>query len=197
MKNFLKSKSTKVILPIVGLIAVVLFIMWSRGVFYIIDRQTSPNKAITTTVYSRDVSDTFPKNTGFTIKDTGASNRTKIYNGGSTFESLHWSPCSEYAVISTLYNGERYLELLSYNKNSVSNLGIYINMDMSNHSQFTTLMTQPAHWESLEFEFLNWAEEKDILKVKFSFEGNNNKENSGTLEYNCQTGKITNILFNK
>ncbi len=195
MKRSHNSKKIIIAISILFLVAVLLFIAWMKGVFYIIEKQKSPNGEITTTVYNRDISDTFPKNTGFTIKDSGSSKRTKIYSDGYTFEDLWWSPCSEYMIVSTICDEERYLELKHYTKNSVANLNVYLNMSMSGYEEFTTLMTKTENWETLKFIFLNWVDEKATMKVKFTFTDYNNNQNEGTFHYNCETGNICNILF--
>ncbi|MEG1688104.1 MAG: hypothetical protein RR276_09510, partial [Angelakisella sp.] len=116
MKN-----KTKIIMATILIVVIVMFILWCKGVFYIIDRQTSPNGEITATVYSRNVSDTFPKNDGFTIKTSGDFNGTRVYNDGSEFENMWWSPDSKYRVIATVFENHRLLELVRYEKNSVAN----------------------------------------------------------------------------
>lgn len=194
MENKTKPKKTIFVLAIIA-IAVLLFILWSRGIFYIIDRQTSPNSKITTTVYSRDVSNVLPKDNGFTIKTSGEFKGTRICTDGSEFEKLWWSPDSNYQVISTIYKGKRLLELKNYLSNSVANLNIYINMSMSSHEEFTNLMKAKKDWETLQFEFVKWNKEQGSMEINFEFKNYAKKYQKGKLDFNCETGIISNIKF--
>lgn len=93
--------------------------------FYIIDRQTAPSGNRTATVYSHDITETFLTDTGMIFKHSGKSRGRTLY--------------------------EEFLILNSYNKNSSSNLSLYINMNLSPREKFSELMTK-EHWDTLEFE---------------------------------------------
>ena len=189
-----KSKSKKIITVIV-VIVILIFILWSKGIFYIIDRQTSPNGKITTTVYSRDVSNVLPKDSGFTIKTTGESVGTRIRTDGSEFEKIWWSPDSNYQVISTIYEDKRLLELKNYVNNSVTNLNFYINMNMSSQEEFTKLMPEEKHWNTLQFEFVEWNKEPGSMTVEFEFKDYAKNIQKGNLNFNCETGIVSQIKF--
>ena len=196
MENKIKHKKTIIILAIVAII-ILIFILWAKGIFYIIDRQTSPNRKITTTVYSRDVSNIIPKDNGFTIKTTGELKGTRICTDGSEFEKFWWSPDSKYQVISTIYEDKRLLELKNYVKNSVSNLNYYMNMNMSSHEEFTNLMTSEKDWETVQFEFVEWNKEQGSMTVNFEFKDYNKNHQKGNMNFNCETGSVSNIKFEK
>jgi len=194
MENKAENKKTIFFLAIIA-IAIVLFTLWSRGIFYIIDRQTSPNGKITTTVYSRDVSNILPKDNAFTIKTSGEFKGTRICTDGWEFEKLWWSPDSNYQVISTIYDGERLLELKNYLSNSIANLNIYINMSMSSHEEFTNLMKVKKDWETLQFEFEKWNKEEGSMEINFEFKDYAKKYQKGKLDFNCETAIVSNIKF--
>ncbi|MEG1875842.1 MAG: hypothetical protein RR185_09790, partial [Angelakisella sp.] len=176
---------SKVKIIIVALIALAVLtaFLWSKGVFYVIDRQTSPNGKITTTVYSRDVSDAFPTNTGITFEDRGEFKGTHVYEN-TEYVDMWWSPCSNYIVKSLICDGEPYLILDSFIKNSSSNLGAYINMNLSPREKFSELMTEQEHWDTLVFDFVDWQDHEGNMTVSFSFTDFIGKKQNGTLDYN-------------
>lgn len=194
MEDKMISNRMIIIASIIFLIILV-FILWANGIFYIADRQISPNGNITTTVYTRDVSKIFPKNNGFTIKSSGDFKGTKIYTDGSEFENMWWSPDSKYQVISIVFEKGRLLELKEYQKNSIANLNLYINMNMSSHEEFIELMPEEKHWKTLQFDFVNWKEEHGGMTVRFEFEDYMGNQQKGKLDFNCQTGVVSNIEF--
>lgn len=190
-----KKQTTAILLLSIVLICVIfvttVFVGASSSV---VEQHTSPNGKITTTIYNQDVSGFFPKDTGFTIKDTGDLIDTRVYSDGSTFENLYWSPCSRYMIISTLREGERLLELKRYEKSSVTNLNLYINMSMSSYEEFTRIMSENS-WDTLKFNFIEWIDEDANVKVNFAFKDFQDKAQIGTLIYNCESGVIYEIEF--
>ncbi|MBS7527949.1 hypothetical protein KHM83_14785 [Fusibacter paucivorans] len=170
-------------------------ILWTSGIFFIVDRQTSPNGRITVTVYSQNMTALFPKNNGFTIKTSGDFKGTKIYLDGSAFENMWWSPDSRYQVITTFNHDNRLLELRDYKNNNNTNLNAVINMSMSSLDTFTDFMTAPEHWETLQFEFIKWQELQGTMTVAFKFKDLTDQLQKGTLDYNCETGAISEIVF--
>ena len=192
MKN--KTKASIIIGSILTIVISV-FILWINGVFYIIDRQTSPNGKITTTVYSRNLKEFIPQNNGFTVKTSGDFKGKRISTDGSKFEQLWWSPDSNYQVISTIYEGSRLLELKSYIQNSNSNLSLLINMSMSNYSEFTELMKDKKEWETLQFNFINWKEKQGAMTIGFTFTDYKGEQQNGKLDFNFETGEISNIEY--
>ena len=192
MKN--KTK-VSIIIGSILTIVITIFILWINDVFYIIDRQTSPNGKITTTVYSRNLKEFIPRNNGFTIKTSGDFKGKRISTDGSKFEQLWWSPDSNYQVVSTIYEGSRLLELKSYIHNSNSNLSLLINMSMSNYSEFTELMKDKKEWETLQFNFINWKEEQGAMTIGFIFTDYKGEQQNGKLDFNFETGGISNIEY--
>ncbi len=193
MKTITKTTVTVVFILIT---AITTFILWANGMFWIVDRQTSPNGNITTTVYNKNLTDFIPKTNGFTIKTSGDFNGRRICIDGSEFEQLWWSQDSNYQVISTIYDDNRLLELTSYAHNNVSNLSFLINSRMSNYNEFTDLMKGEADWDSLQFEFGHWKEEQGDMVVNFNFIDYTGKKQTGQVDFNCNTGDISNIHFN-
>lgn len=175
--------------------AIAIFILWCSGIFYIVDRQTSPNGRITATVYSRDVSDTFPKNGGLTIKTRGEFHGTSIRPDSPVFENMWWSPDSNYLVIAYTVKDHRFLELHNYRDNLYSNLEVLINMGMSSCDEFTSLMKETADWETLQFDFIRWNDAPGSMTVAFEFTDYTGKPQRGTLDFNFETGMVSNIAF--
>lgn len=175
--------------------AIAIFILWCSGIFYIVDRQTSPGGRITATVYSRDVSDTFPKNDGFTIKTRGEFHGTSVRSNGSVFENMWWSPDSNYLVIAYAVEEHRFLELDNYKDNSGNNLNVIINMGTSSCDEFTSLMKETADWETLQFDFIRWNDAPGSMTVAFEFTDYTGKLQRGTLDFNFETGMVSNIAF--
>ncbi len=188
------SKVKLIVLTLTAL-AVLTAFLWSKGVFYIIERQTSPNGKVTTTVYSRDVSDAFPTNTGITFEDSGEFRGTHVYEN-TEYVDMWWSPCSNYIVKSLICDGEPYLILDSFTKNTSSNLGAYINMNLSPREKFSELMTEQEHWDTLAFDFVEWQDHEGHMTASFRFTDFTGKEQKGTLDYNVQSGTVSNVEFN-
>jgi len=175
------------------ILVIVLVSLWAKGVFYIIDIQTSPNGKITEIVYNQDVSDTFPKDSGITMRTKGSFKGTTVYENAS-YLNMWWSPCSNY-LVKSLVDGEPILILDSFKKNSSSNLSAYINMSISSSEEFTNLMTDKKHWETIEFDFVKWNDEQGSMTVNFEFEDCTGKQQKGCLDFNCETGVVSNIEF--
>ncbi len=190
MKN-----KTRFVVIIISIIIVIIrtFFLWTSGFFYIIDTQNSPDEKMTITVYNHNLSEFIPQNNGFTIVTSGSFNGERICTDGSVFEQLWWSPDSKYNVISTINDGSRLLEIKNYSNNSVTNLSKTINMSMSNYTEFSELVND---WETLQFNFIEWKEEQGSMTVGFEFTDNSDSKQSGNLDYNFETGVITNINFN-
>lgn len=183
----------KMALLIFVILVIVLVFLWAKGVFYIIDIQTSPNGKITEIVYSQDVSDTFPKDSGVTMRTNGSFKGTTVYENAS-YLNMWWSPCSNY-LVKSLVDGEPILILDSFKTNSASNLSAYINMSMSSSEEFTNLMTDEKHWETIEFDFMKWNDEQGSMTVNFEFEDYTGKQQKGYLDINWETRIISNIVF--
>ena len=187
-------KVVAIIITILIIVSVV-FALWIKGAFYIVERQTSPNGAVNTTVYSRDVSNAFPKNTGFTIRDRGDFVATTVYSN-ATYENMWWSPDSKYMVVSMIYDTGRALVLNDYTGNVSVNLNAYIDMAIYNNQVFNKVIYDKDSKPTIDYIFKNWADKNGKMNIEFSFEGNDSVKYKGDFLYNNEDGTISNIVFN-
>lgn len=195
MKKATSSPKVVAIIITILIIVSVIFALWIKGVFYIVETQTSPNGAVKTTVYSRDVSNEFPKNTGFTVRNRGDFERTTVYSN-ATYENMWWSPDSKYMVVSMIYDTGRYLALNDYKRNVGINLNAYINMAIYNNQAFDKVVYDKDSKPIIDYIFKNWADKNGVMNIEFSFEGNDSMKYKGDFLYNNEDGTISNIVFN-
>lgn len=172
--------------------AITMMILWSRGTFDIADRQTSPNGAVTTTAYSKNISGLFPSDNGFTIRDTGQFEGTTNYLDAS-FDGMWWSPDSHYLVISMQRDNSTHLEVIDYLRNSGRNLSSYLDRAIYQHPDFSDVPYNQNGNPEIEYRFLQWSEYDSTMLLYFSFVDYQNQNRSGYFWYDYETGAVSGV----
>lgn len=198
-KKALQQKKRKItrknlVITVVALLIGIIFcitILWSRGYFYIVEKQISPdgtNKAI---AYSKNVSGIFP-NSGFTIKHTGSYESTMSYSYAS-FDSMNWSADSKYLVVSMVEEDNTYLKVFDYLYHTEVNLNWYLDRAIY---QSTGLFEFPYDEDAnskIKYRFLQWSEYKNTMLLYFTFLDKKGIERSGYFWYDYENGSISGV----
>lgn len=172
--------------------ALCLGILWSKGVFYVVDRQASPDGTIRTTVYSRDLLETIPKKGGFTLVDEGRFRGRTIYRG--TFEGLWWSQDSQYQVVSLVEDGVRYLSLTDYVRNVCVNLSHYLENAVYDVPEFETVPGRADGDPRIDFRFLQWSQYDSNMLIYYDFVDLDGVDRDGYFWYDYVTGHVTGVM---
>ena len=171
-------------------ILVCLGALWKVGFFYIVERQTSPNGAVTTTVYSRDVTGFFPKDDGCTLRDQGAFVGSSVYVGAE-FEGLWWSPDSRYQVVAILENGADQMWLQDYGRNACGNLTAWVSTSAQAAGMFADAPLYDMDWPDVEFQFIQWGEDSAAMLLRYHYTDTGGANHMGYFWYDCETGEVS------
>ena len=194
----LKSNNQKrtiltVVLTLALTTAIVLGILWHLDVFYYAGSYRSPDGRVTTTVYNRDITQFLPEKEHFTLVDEGAWQGRTILWG--TFDSLWWSADSIYQVVSLLDEGEYYLMLFDFLRNTGSNLDAYLGSALYGLEEFRNVPKDEDGREEIEFRFLQWSQYDSSMLIYFSYVDTDGIDRDGYFWYSYATGEITGVMF--
>lgn len=170
--------------------AVCLGVLWKFGIFYIVERQTSPNGAVTTTVYSRDVTGFFPKDDGCTLRDQGDFVGSTVYIGAE-FEGLWWSPDSRYQVVSILEDGRGQMWLQDYGRNAAGNLTAWVLTAAQVAGMFSDAPLDDMEWPDVELRFIQWGEDSAAMLLHYGYTDTGGTARTGYFWYNCETSEVS------
>ena len=132
------------------------------------DRQTSPNGAITTTVYSRDVTGFFPTGRGCTLRDQGAFLGDTVYVGAD-FDGLWWSPDSRYQVVSLVEADGVRLAINDYGRNAGGNLTAWVSTAAQAAGMVPDAPLNEMGWPDVEFRFIQWGEDSASMLLRYDY----------------------------
>lgn len=163
--------------------------LWSRGVFFLVDRQTSPDGSVTTTVYSRDVTGLFPREGACTLRDSGATQGTVLLNG--SFDGLWWSPDSRFQVFSSVDDQGIQLWLHDYDSSSSGNLDAWVAMAAQTDSWFPDAPRSEMEWPDVEYRFLQWGEDSASMLLRYDYVDTGGVDRAGYVWYNLNTGDLS------
>lgn len=171
------------------LIAVViaLLVLWWNGVFYIVDRQTSPDGSYTATAYSRDVTDLLHSHDTFSIRERG----TRIYSG--TYSGMWWSNDSQYLLIACDTTSGTLFLLSDQQLNCTSNLNIYLNSSAV-HEAFSNAQKDASLQPIISYQFIRWSNTGHEMLFYYTFIGTDGLDHAGYFGYNHETGSINGII---
>lgn len=166
---------------------------WWLDVFWLADRQISPDGKTVTTVYTRDITDTIPKKGYLTLVDRGYFAGRTVLNG--EFEGLWWSADSNFQVVSHLENGVRYLTLFDYVRNTGSNLDNRLDQGIYGREEFAGVVYPEPGRPDIEYSFLQWSRYDSNMLVTFQFLDKDGIDRDGYFWYNYATGEVTGVVF--
>ncbi len=169
-----------------GCLALVLLIggtiLWRCGVFFLVDKKTSPDGRSMVRVYDKQWGE-WPFRSGI-LEDSvrivleEGEERTYITYGNSEYQGLWWSPDGRKYVLSIRRNweDEPRLSLHWLDRHSEWNLDPILNMG----------------GKGTEYQFLQWGKDSASMLFYYSLEGEEPDE--GYFWYNCTTGQISGIV---
>lgn len=173
------------ILVSVLLITVLSLFLLHKGFFHKIGKYPSPDGTTVTTVYSCNLHrDWLPTFDGFTVEDKGLWNGSTTYLNAE-FRSLWWSPDSNYRVTSMYVDGENYLGLVDYTRNSDCNLTHRLEQTLYQNEFFSEVPYDAEGWRpQIAFEFIQWSnEDPSVMLVYFSYNDINGDFHEGYMWY--------------
>ncbi len=174
-------------------LAILLGILWYRGIFHRIGRYPSPDGNTVSTVYACRLGRGDPPIAeGFTLEDKGRFSGRTIYEN-ATFRGLWWSPNGNYQVVSMDTDEGIYLSLADLTRNIGVNLTHRLEMSLYNHPFFSKVPYNQEGWKpAIAFEFLQWSEEDpEKMLIFFSYTDTAGEYREGYLWYDYETGKAS------
>lgn len=182
-----------VVLTLLLTVAIALGILWYQDVFYYLGSYRSPDGRVKTTVYSRDITEFIPEKDHFTLVDEGAwQGRTVLWG---TFDGLWWSADSNYQVVSLLDEGQCYLTLFDFIRNTGVNLDAYLEIALCGLEEFRNVPKNEDGREEIEFRFLQWSQYDSSMLIYFSYVDTDGIDRDGYFWYSYASGEITGVMF--
>lgn len=177
-----------VILILVSLLllaALVLFLV-HKGFFHKIGTYPSPDGTTITTVYNCNLHSDgiLPTFDGFTVESKGYWNGSTCYLNAE-FRDMWWSPDSNYRVVSMCVDGENYLGLVDYTRNSDCNLTHRLEQTLYQNEFFSDVPYDEEGWRpQISFEFVQWSkEDPSVMLVYFNYDDINGDFHEGYMWY--------------
>lgn len=178
--------TTALVLLLAGLI--VLASLWFSHAFFYVGSFSSPNGAITTRVYDRDITQIWPEKAHFTLVDEGAFSGTTVLWGA--FDGLWWSADGKYQVVSLVDDGECWLTVFDYVRNTGSNLDNRLRSGIYEQDEFSD-----AVLDEIEFRFIQWSEYDSNMLIYFSYVNQDGLDRDGYFWYRYTDGTVSGITF--
>lgn len=172
--------------------AVLTAALWVMDVFYYIGTYESPNGQVKTTVYSRDVTEFIPVKDHFTLVDEGIFQGRTILWG--EFDGLWWSRDSNYQVVSLMDDGECWLTLFDYVRNTGNNLDNRLENGIYGMDEFENISKNAEGEKLIEFRFLQWSKYDNNMLIYFTYLDTEGIDRDGYFWYNYNTGEVTGAM---
>ena len=191
-----RNRNTKKIVlfsALAGFLTLVLLaaMLWVTDVFYYIGTYESPNGQVKTTVYNRDVTEFIPVKDHFTLIDKGYfSGRTVLWG---EFDGLWWSHDSNYQVVSLMDDGECWLTLFDYVRNTGNNLDNRLEQGIYGMEEFENVSRDMDGRRQIEFRFLQWSKYDNSMLVYFSYLDIDGVDRDGYFWYNYDSGEASGV----
>ena len=166
-------------------------ILWFADVFYYVGTYTSPDGRVKTTVYNRDVTEVIPVKDHFTLIDKGYfSGRTVLWG---EFDGLWWSHDSNYQVVSLMDDGECWLTLFDFVRNTGNNLDNRLEQGIYGMEEFENVVRDADGRRQIEFRFLQWSKFDNSMLVYFSYLDIGGVDRDGYFWYNYDSGEASGV----
>lgn len=166
----------------------VLAVLWFSHAFFFVGSFASPDGAVTTRVYDRDISEFIPAKDHFTLVDQGAfSGKTVLWG---SFDGLWWSADGKYQVVSLLADGECWLTVFDYVRNTGSNLDNRLRSGIYEREEFSD-----AVLDDVEFRFVQWSPYDSNMLIYFSYVNQDGLDRDGYFWYRYADGTVSGIAF--
>lgn len=176
-------------------IGLCLGILWYKGIFHIIERQTSPDGQTVTTVYNCSFLQhgNLPKGSGITVRETGALRGQTTYPLATDFHGLWWSPNRNYQVISLQAEEGVWLVLNDFLRNSGINLSGRLEFALYDNDFFSDVVyDEPLGKRLIEFQFIQWNAHQDAsMLIHFNYTDATDAQHEGYFWFNYETHEIS------
>ena len=165
--------------------------LWWNGVFNIVHRSESPDRANLLTVYDRDIAiNRFSREPRITVRTDyppGEGWSTVIYSG--TFQGAWWSPDSDKFVLAFQDEETHRLVLHGHTTHSTSNLNAYLSIALE-QSELGKYDFQDCGdiFPEVEYQFLQWSLDSRAMLIYYSFTDTSQMFHEGYFWYNLETG---------
>ena len=136
--------------------AVCLLVLWQQGVFAKRAQSTAPDGSITAAVYGADVTGLFPQGGAVTLITTGEFNSRAIY-GNAVFEGMWWSPDSKRLLVQMEFDGEQYLEPISFEHSRSRNLAFYQDALTAEAEYLDGVRLKENGRPDIAYDFVQWS----------------------------------------
>ena len=170
-------------------------ILWTNGVFDVIERVPSPDGSVTLTVYDRNIHGLAVGSPAVTVKEEGGRQGLSVY-GNCIYEGAWWSPDSTKYVIAMRHTQEGHLMWLeNLMTNTSSNLPAYLSMGiMESDLAKYGLPEGNGVFPEMDYRFLQWSEDSQAILIYYEFEGMDGVPHAGYFWYSLADGNIYGIL---
>ena len=176
---------------VLAFLLLLLAILWFADVFYYVGTYEAPNGQVKTAVYNRDITEWIPVKDHFTLIDEGAfSGRTVLWG---EFDGLWWSCDSNYQVVSLLDDGECWLTLFDYVRNTGNNLDNRLEQGIYGMEEFENVSRDADDRKKIEFRFLQWSRYDNSMLVYFSYLDTSGVDRDGYFWYNYDSGEVSGV----
>lgn len=176
---------------VVGLViaaVIVAVLLKGGGYFNIIDRVTSPNGQVVTTVYSGTPGG-FYLDDGFTLSDTGAFAGRTIYPG-ARYQGVYWSANCQFQLVCLYAEGKQFYALIDYRHNISCNLISYLNRAMYGMEAFENTYRDENGHRKMELRFLYWDTYESKMYFSYDFIDTDGEFCSGYFWYDAESSTI-------
>ena len=180
------------VLAVILAALILLAVLWITDVFYRVGTYVSPDSQVKTTVYSRDISEFIPVEDHFTLVDEGRfQGRTVLWG---EFDGLWWSYDSNYQVVSLLDDGECWLTLFDFVRNTGNNLDNRLESGLYGMEEFDNISRDADGRKQIEFRFLQWSQYDNNMLIYFFYLDSDGIDRDGYFWYNYNTGEVTGAM---
>ena len=127
----------------------------------------------------------------FTLVDEGKfQGRTVLWG---EFDGLWWSYDSNYQVVSLMDDGECWLTLFDYVRNTGNNLDNRLETSLYGMEEFEKVSLDPDGRKQIEFRFLQWSKFDNSMLIYFSYLDTEGVDRDGYFWYNYDSGDTTGV----
>lgn len=193
-KRKLRRKTTMniTIAALVGVLVCLLFLT-GKGVFSMLDRQTSPSDRIAATVYRGTSGTLYLDRNAFTVRIKGDFPNETVYSNAS-FDGMWWSPDSRYLIVSMQRDNGVQLVMSDFQTSVDKNLNAYLDISISNHGYFADAKKDENGFPDTEYRFLQWSEFDSVMLIHYYFIDISGIDRSGYFWFDCDTNELTGVM---
>lgn len=188
-----------VILALLIIAAAAYYVLVVCGAAFVVDRVSSPDGAITATIYDRHVDRNgldVPRANSVAVLAGDEARSWSAYIGGCEYVDAAWSPDGEKLVVVVegwAQPGITYLRL--YSAGGSSDIDFYFNLA---HGLYVSELARYG-FRLIEYDvdvdiyFVQWAADSESMLLYYIFPGVDGIDHDGYFWYDCTSGEIEDI----